>query len=52
MDEIKFSVLARQCLLKRIESIDTLQQQVLHWAKDRNSPAAKIIWSFTVDIAM
>ncbi len=51
MAEIEFSVLARQCLDTRIESIEMLQQQVLLWAKDRNTQAAKIHWSFTVNTA-
>lgn len=51
MAEIEFSVLARQCLDRRIASLEELEKQVLRWAKDRNSQAAKIHWSFTVNTA-
>ena len=51
MAEIEFSSLARECLDKRIDTIDKLQCEVLAWSKKRNERNAKIHWSFTVDTA-
>jgi hypothetical protein len=49
--EIEFSALARQCLNRRIESIEKLRHEVDAWSKDRNKEAVKVHWSFTVDVA-
>ena len=49
--EIEFSVMARQCLDRRIGSIEELESQVSAWVEDRNKLAPKINWSFTVDKA-
>lgn len=46
MAEIEFSVLARECLNRRIDSIEKLEQEVLAWSKNRNAKATKIHWSF------
>lgn len=51
MAEIEFSVLARECLNRRIDSMEKLEQQVLIWSKSRNIKATRIHWSFTVDTA-
>lgn len=51
MAEIEFSALARQCLGRRINSIDTLSKQVSIRAQERNKQSVKVHWSFTVDIA-
>jgi hypothetical protein len=51
MAEIEFSVLARECLHRRIASIEELEKQVLIWGEQRNRKAAKIHWSFTVNTA-
>jgi hypothetical protein len=51
MAEIEFSALARQCLDRRISNIDTLSQQVLAWADERNRQSVKVHWSFTVGTA-
>lgn len=48
MAELEFSALARQCLNRRIPSIEQLDQQVQAWAAERNRHAVKIHWSFTV----
>ena len=48
MAELEFSALARQCLDRRIASIDELAQQVQTWATERNGRAVKIHWRFTV----
>lgn len=46
--EIEFSALARQCLNRRIGSLDELDRQVNLWTAERNERAIKIHWSFTV----
>lgn len=51
MAEIEFSVLARECLDRRIASLEELEKQVLIWCEKRNRKAAKIHWSFTVNTA-
>jgi transposase len=51
MAEIEFSALARQCLSRRIASLDTLRKEVAVWAEERNKQATKIHWSFTVNTA-
>jgi hypothetical protein len=48
MAELEFSALARQCLDRRIASLDELTQQVEAWAAERNRWAVKVNWSFTV----
>jgi hypothetical protein len=49
--EIEFSALARQCLNRRIGSLDMLEQQVNLWTTERNERAVKVHWSFTVATA-
>jgi hypothetical protein len=51
MAEIEFSALARQCLNRRIDRLDTLRKEVAVWADERNKQAVKIHWSFTVNTA-
>lgn len=46
MVEIEFSALARQCLDRRIATIDTLRGEVLAWMKKRNEKKVKINWLF------
>ena len=48
---IEFSALARQCLNRRIGSLDELSRQVGLWQAERNNRAVKIHWSFTVATA-
>lgn len=48
MAELEFSALARQCLDRRIASLEELSAQVQTWAAERNRRAVKIHWSFTV----
>lgn len=51
MAEIEFSVLARQCLSRRIAKPETLRKSVEHWEHDRNAADAKIVWQFTTEDA-
>jgi hypothetical protein len=45
--EIELSVLARQCLDRRIEDRATLERQVAAWENDRNQRAVETKWRFT-----
>ena len=49
--EIEFSALARQCLNRRIGSLEVLGEQVNLWTVERNERAVKVHWSFTVAAA-
>ena len=47
MAEIELSVLAGQCLDRRIPDVPTLQQEASAWERERNSERAVINWQFT-----
>ena len=47
MAEAELSVLARQCLARRIPDIATLEQQVTAWLQRRNKYNVKADWRFT-----
>ncbi len=47
MAEVELSVLAGQCLDRRIPDEDTLTREVSGWAATRNAGAARIDWRFT-----
>jgi len=47
MAEIELNVMTRQCLSRRIESIETLGKQLYAWEKDRNKTKDCISWQFT-----
>lgn len=47
MAEIELNVLVRQCLSRRIESIDLMSREVNSWQTHRNTMGAKITWQFT-----
>ena len=51
MAEIEFSLLARQCLNRRIGDRDTLATEIAAWETARNEQRATITWQFTVDDA-
>lgn len=46
MAECELSVLARQCLSRRIRDIEALRQEVACWEERRNSLRAVIDWQF------
>ncbi len=46
--EIELSVLARQCLDRRIPDAATLAAEVAAWAAERNQEAERIAWRFSV----
>ena len=45
--ECEFSVLARQCLARRIADIDTLRNEVSAWMEQRNRTSKPVEWRFT-----
>ena len=47
MAEIEFSVLARQCLDRRIPDQETLKQEVAAWEANRNQGNHSVDWRFT-----
>jgi len=47
MAECELSVLARQCLHRRIKDIATLSKEASAWESRRNAMAVKIEWRFT-----
>jgi hypothetical protein len=46
MAEIELNVMTRQCLSRRIASINTLQDELAAWGAERNNNQAKIQWHF------
>ncbi len=51
MAEAEMSILARQCLARRIPDVATLEQQVSAWILQRNKHHAKADWRFTTQDA-
>jgi hypothetical protein len=47
MAEIEFSILARQCLHRRIPDAATLREEVTAWETQRNRQPTTIDWRFT-----
>jgi hypothetical protein len=45
--EIELSVLTRQCLNRRIESMDELRNEVAAWEEARNDKQVEVRWRFT-----
>lgn len=51
MAEIELSVLVRQCLSRRIASMQTLAEACSAWASRRDAAAATVSWRFTLEDA-
>jgi hypothetical protein len=49
--EIELNVMTKQCLSRRIESIDKLKSELSAWESERNAKQAKVKWQFTNDKA-
>jgi hypothetical protein len=47
MAEIEMSVMARQCLMERMDNIERLEHQAMAWSQKRNTKQAKADWRFT-----
>jgi hypothetical protein len=45
--ELELSVLARQCLDRRIPDMATLQREVAAWEAERNAAVVRVDWQFT-----
>lgn len=51
MVEIEFSVLAGQCLQRRLPDKATVQREIAAWERQRNDAKATVQWRFTTDKA-
>ena len=51
MVEIEISVLAKQCLDRRIPNRPTLEREVAAWEKRRNRSGDRIKWMFSIERA-
>lgn len=51
MIEIEFSVLARQCLNRRIPTIEKLEHEILALVQERCAKGIKIDWQFSIQSA-
>jgi hypothetical protein len=47
MIELEFSVLSRQCLNRRIPSVEELNQEITAWEETRNGQQATVDWQFS-----
>jgi len=47
MAEIELSVLSRQCLDRRIESVGALRREIAAWEDERNDRQVEVRWQFT-----
>ena len=45
--EMELSVLARQCLDRRIADLEALRREIAAWERDRNAAAVRVDWQFT-----
>jgi len=51
MAELELSVLARQCLDRRLPDVTTLATEVAAWVEARNTARTPITWRFTLEVA-
>lgn len=51
MIECEFSVISRQCLDRRIATVERLQEEVLALLHERSAKASKIHWQFSIQAA-
>lgn len=49
MAEIEFSALSRQCLNRRIGSVEELVKEIKYWEKDRNEMGVRCNWRFRTE---
>ncbi len=49
--EIELSILARQCLNRRIDSANRLRAALAAWNVARNATASRVVWRFTTPCA-
>lgn len=48
---IEFSAVARQCLNRRIPTIEQLEKEVIALVKERDDKKIKINWQFSIEVA-
>ena len=51
MAENELSALSRQCLSRRIGTIDDLRSEIQAWEETRNTEQVQVQWRFTIDQA-
>ena len=51
MAEIEFSAMSRQCLDRRLSTIDRLRDEVLAWVEERQHLSVKLNWQFSIETA-
>ena len=51
MAEIELNVIIGQCLGRRIDTIEEVEQEAYAWQQHRNNKEAKVNWQFTVEDA-
>ena len=51
MIEIEFSAIARQCLKRRIPTLEQLEKEVMTIVKERDDKKIKINWQFSIEVA-
>ena len=49
--EVELNVMTRQCLNRRIASLEVLRDEVAAWQADRDRIQSKVNWQFTTDDA-
>ena len=49
--EIELSILAKQCLARRIPTKEELNNELEAWQKERNQTASKVVWKFSTEDA-
>ena len=49
--EVELNVMTRQCLNRRMDSLQTLRAEVAAWQASRDRIQAKVNWQFTTDDA-
>jgi hypothetical protein len=49
--ENELSALSKQCLSRRIGTLQNLRNQISAWERDRNEATVKVNWRFTIDRA-
>ena len=47
--ECKLSVLARQCLKRRLGDMQTLRRETVAWERERNAAQKDVDWRFTTE---
>lgn len=45
--EIELNVLNKQCLSRRLDSMDAIKEQISAWESERNNKSAKVQWHFS-----